>query len=673
MKFFRRIHMLTDLVNEKASIQFSPRIISEALGSKIIERDSIAIAEQIKNATDANATQVTIDFSKMYEEDEKLITIVDNGEGMSLDEIKDKWLNVATNNKTFDNTQLGGKGIGRFSLFRLADEIEIETTKNGFTNIFTLKKDDLENRTTTNDIEVDIKQVKMGLGETTGTKISLRKLNNDIDLEEIALDLENLNEPFTEKHFEIKYPNTYSTTNFLDIDEAVKYAPFYVSAEIEGNKIIKYSFKCICNNKTIYENETPNQIIVPDSNDINIGKIEFEIYNYYFSPAYMKKIGIKKGYLQNHFLSAYQGISVYRNHYKIYGHGKEDWLKLAEKRVARAADNIDNKLTFGYIILDSEKSMSLEEKTNREGFLRSKIQKYFYNASNAIVNEFNKDRKNAISILNEYSNSLSDQPKTKATTEANPTQLTGNLQPSINANKTVTSPDTLSKGTPANHTKPKAETQSPSNNTKSKTEEISSSNINPSNSTSTSGSEDKTKTDSLHSSKAKSRSYQNKIGVFDEEIYTSLAPSKVKDLIDEITRINALEFSLATTFLFRSLIEIAMNEYLRKNLDNVSRFFPNYYVDPDNKIVLKFYNNRTQKDDFKDIPIRKKIEDFKKYFERHNTFDSRSLTHLTKLIYFVDDLNLSIHWGDKRVSYNDLKTHWTNTSFFLQFLCKGLN
>lgn len=132
--------MLTDLVNEKASIQFSPRIISEALGSKIIERDSIAIAEQIKNATDANATQVTIDFSKMYEEDEKLITIVDNGEGMSLDEIKDKWLNVATNNKTFDNTQLGGKGIGRFSLFRLADEIEIETTKNGFTNIFTLKK-----------------------------------------------------------------------------------------------------------------------------------------------------------------------------------------------------------------------------------------------------------------------------------------------------------------------------------------------------------------------------------------------------------------------------------------------------------------------------------------------------------------------------------------------------
>lgn len=670
MKLFRRIHMLTDLVNEKASIQFSPRIISEALGSKIIERDSIAIAEQIKNATDANATQVTIDFSKMYEEDEKLITIVDNGEGMSLDEIKDKWLNVATNNKTFDNTQLGGKGIGRFSLFRLADEIEIETTKNGFTNSFTLKKDDLENRTTTNDIEVDIKQVKMGLGGTNGTKISLRKLNNDIDLDEISLDLENLNEPFTEKHFEIKYPSTYSPTKFLDINDAIQYAPFYVSAEIEGNKIITYSFKCICNNKTIYENETPNQIYITDSNDINIGKIKFKIYNYYFSPTYMKKVGIKKGTLQNYFLSAYQGISVYRSHYKIYGHGKEDWLKLAEKRVSRAADNIDNKLTFGYIILDSEKSISLEEKTNREGFLRSKIQKYFYNASNAIVNEFNKDRKLAISILNKYSNSLPEQPNTKLV-ETKPTKLQGETKSIINPPKSVTSLDTTSEKT-VDPTKAINNTTSTSNHTKAKTEVISPPNVTQPNLTSATGSDEKTKIEPTYSPKMKSRSNQNKIGVFDEKTYLSLPSSKVRDLIDEIIQINALDFNLATTFLFRSLIEITMNEYLRQNLNNVQQFFPNYHIDSNNKIVQKYYNNKNKKDEFKDITIRKKIDDFKKYFSRNEIFDPRSLAQLDKLAQFIDDLNLSIHWGDKRVSYNELKTHWSNSAFFLQFLCEGI-
>ncbi|PDZ52501.1 hypothetical protein CON07_04850, partial [Bacillus sp. AFS094611] len=412
--------MTTKIFTQEATIQFSPRILSDALGSKIIERDSIAIAEQVKNANDANANKVTIDFSKMYSDD--IIEISDNGEGMTSEEIRSKWFLVATNNKEHDTDQLGGKGIGRFSFFRLGDEIKVETTKNGITSSFTLKKEELEKRQTTDNIIINIDQVEVDKNKESGTKISIYNLNSDIDLNEISLDLENLNEPFTTKNFNIIYPQSFNPTKYLTLNKAIQYAPFYVSGEVEGDNLIKYTFKCIFKGKTIYKNEIPTQLCVNNPKNVNIGKIKFEIYNYYFAHWFANKIDIKKTTLQAEFLNAYQGITVYRNSYKIYGHGKEDWLKLAEKRVLKGSESFDNKLTFGYIVLDPKNSTSLEEKTNREGFLRGKVQKYFFDATNTIIDEFNKDRKNAIQKLKKHINTLETSKENKSTTTTeNPT------------------------------------------------------------------------------------------------------------------------------------------------------------------------------------------------------------------------------------------------------------
>ncbi|PDZ48370.1 hypothetical protein CON07_27410, partial [Bacillus sp. AFS094611] len=164
----------------------------------------------------------------------------------------------------------------------------------------------------------------------------------------------------------------------------------------------------------------------------------------------------------------------------------------------------------------------------------------------------------------------------------------------------------------------------------------------------------------------------NKIGDFDINLYNQLPASKVKELIDEITNIEALYFPFATSFLFRSLIEVTMDEYLRRNLSTVHPSFPNYFIDSNNKVVSKFEHPRNQSTTIKDIPIRKKIDDFKKHFTNLNLYDKRSLNDLDKLALFIDDLNLSIHWGDKRVSYDALKTHWINSNFFLRFLCEGI-
>ncbi|WP_044397940.1 ATP-binding protein [Lacinutrix sp. Hel_I_90] len=121
--------------------------IKDIVGRDLITDDFIAVFEIVKNSFDANAQNVFITF------EENRITIADDGKGMSLDDIKLKWLYLAFSAKKDgsededydvdkkeksyrDNIQLrkhyaGSKGIGRFSADRLGDKLVLTTkTKN---------------------------------------------------------------------------------------------------------------------------------------------------------------------------------------------------------------------------------------------------------------------------------------------------------------------------------------------------------------------------------------------------------------------------------------------------------------------------------------------------------------------------------------------------------------
>ena len=108
--------------------------LKSVLGSELITNDEVAIFELVKNSFDADATQVDLFFS------ESQIVIIDNGLGMSLADIQNKWLFVAYSSKRDANQQsdfrddiaqrrhyAGSKGIGRFSSDRLGQLIHLQT------------------------------------------------------------------------------------------------------------------------------------------------------------------------------------------------------------------------------------------------------------------------------------------------------------------------------------------------------------------------------------------------------------------------------------------------------------------------------------------------------------------------------------------------------------------
>ncbi|NEJ82731.1 hypothetical protein GR268_40200, partial [Rhizobium leguminosarum] len=99
------------------------------LGERLVGQPHIALAELIKNAYDADATNCEV----MLEEES--IVVTDNGHGMDESEFLQYWMTIGTRNKQLRGTSrelrrhvTGSKGVGRLSAQFLAHKLELITT-----------------------------------------------------------------------------------------------------------------------------------------------------------------------------------------------------------------------------------------------------------------------------------------------------------------------------------------------------------------------------------------------------------------------------------------------------------------------------------------------------------------------------------------------------------------
>lgn len=104
------------------------------LGLGLYSSTPAVLTEIIANAYDAEATEVTISIDKTRH----IITITDNGHGMSEDDLQNKFLNVGYARRNFSDFTLtekrrvmGRKGIGKLAMFSLADVVDISTRLDG--------------------------------------------------------------------------------------------------------------------------------------------------------------------------------------------------------------------------------------------------------------------------------------------------------------------------------------------------------------------------------------------------------------------------------------------------------------------------------------------------------------------------------------------------------------
>ncbi|MFC1977571.1 ATP-binding protein [Chloroflexota bacterium] len=143
------------------------------------------LSELVANSYDADAKDVRVTLPDVIDEN-AIITIEDNGIGMSSDEIKNKFLYIGRNRRVegekTDSGRLviGSKGIGKLAGFGISSRIRLTSWKNSQQSSLTIDREALESVDTLKNHRLDI--VVSSTQHDAGTKIELLRLHEQLRL-----------------------------------------------------------------------------------------------------------------------------------------------------------------------------------------------------------------------------------------------------------------------------------------------------------------------------------------------------------------------------------------------------------------------------------------------------------------------------------------------------------
>lgn len=387
--------------------------IKSIIGKDLINDDNIAILELVKNSFDADAKRVDISFCNLKSNDDKendtfsentsRLFIRDDGVGMDLTDITDKWLNIAYSEKKsrtrqFNRMMAGAKGVGRFSCDRLGQFLRLYAKKNGKQCIvlnIDWRKFEIDDKT--KEIQsVDINyeliddnslEQKGFLGFEHGVILEIIKLRSNwvypegsswdtdklSDLKKYLEKLINPNQAFEKNDFGI-YLNA---EEFL-VENSQKAHTDQFIGKVENTIFQKLDFKTTsieC--KSIEDGKLMLTTLKDKGETIYWIKELSEFYpiirdfkiTLYFLNTYAKAFFTKQTGMRS---VSYGSVFLFLNGFRIppYGEEGDDWLKLDQRRAQGYARFISARDTVGQIeILDNYESFKIV--SSREGLVKN--------------------------------------------------------------------------------------------------------------------------------------------------------------------------------------------------------------------------------------------------------------------------------------------------------------
>ena len=399
------------------SLHFKTNVqIKSIIGKDLINDDNIAILELVKNAFDADAKRVDITFCNLKNNDDKeekknepytdktsRLIIRDDGVGMDLSDIDDKWLNIAysekkSNSKQYDRMMAGAKGVGRFSCDRLGQFLNLYTRKKG-KECFLLRIDwrefeiddkkkeiqsvDIEYEVL-NDIELekkDISSFEQGVIleiiqlRSNWVRLEDNKWNTDklAGLRKYLEKLINPNQAFEKNDFGIYI----DAPEFVSENDSKSQNERFIG-KVENTIFQKLDFKTTSIECKSIEDGKIILTTLKDKGDTifwikELSDFYPEIQNFkitlYYLNTYAKAFFTKQTGMRP---VSYGSVFLFLNGFRIppYGEEGDDWLKLEQRRSQGYARFISARDLVGQIeILDSNNSFQIV--SSREGLVKN--------------------------------------------------------------------------------------------------------------------------------------------------------------------------------------------------------------------------------------------------------------------------------------------------------------
>lgn len=218
--------------NATLELQFDPNTI-EHLGISLYSKLPSVLSELIANSWDADADNVSIEFQD--DATAKKIIYFDDGNGMSFDELRNKYLVIGRNRRQKEHTTtseikkrpvIGKKGLGKLSVFGICNIVEVISIRNNLKNHFIMNLQDIKNS------DGKYQPVIMAFDEDTeepsGTKIILNDIRRKggFDIEDLALSLSKKFQIFDRLKVVLQ-----NGGNMVEITDKLKFQNFQIEFE----------------------------------------------------------------------------------------------------------------------------------------------------------------------------------------------------------------------------------------------------------------------------------------------------------------------------------------------------------------------------------------------------------------------------------------------------------
>ena len=403
------------------SLQFRPRArILQLLGDELIGSPRLAVFELVKNAYDADAETVRVVLNNIERPNASII-VRDDGDGMSLEIIRDIWLvpghdhrarqRRAAKRTRLNRLPLGEKGVGRFAAHKLGNRIELVTRAAEKPECVVsidwaelIRKPNLADAV----VQVITRDPVVFRGSDTGTLITISELRETKwtrgEVRRLQRQITSIASPFTDRsdQFEtrLEAPGYEDwLADVPDVDVLLRRAPWRFRFRfLDGDFDWTYSFRGVpgtnIERRTIAK--TQQSLLIPPERDVDelgldqgarrararpvvadasmaegIGPVEGRFYVFDRDRAVLNRLG--ESQLIRNYLDENGGIRVYRDDVRVYNYGErgDDWLGLDLRRVNTPTRNISRNIVVGAVELSLADSTGLIEKTNREGFVEN--------------------------------------------------------------------------------------------------------------------------------------------------------------------------------------------------------------------------------------------------------------------------------------------------------------
>jgi len=351
---------------EKGSIQFQvDASLLFQLGEQLVARRSVALAELIKNAYDADATNTTVLLEDVTRPQGTII-VEDNGTGMIFEQVRDHWMRIATDDKlrnpissVFGRPRTGAKGIGRFAARRLAKRLVLHSVAQrdeGYKEQVDVEFDWKEFKVGQNLTDIPVSYTRKVVSDDTPTGVMLyledvRDVWSQEDIVELQRDLFTLVSPFPEDELRpVPIKEGYKTdpgfSFHLEVPEFPEYAgelrdQFLAAAwgvltgYVNEQGIPQYTLEIRQpKEEVLFE---PTDEVFDDLITVRF-RIHYFVYradlfdDFSFGVRDARGMGREQG-----------GVRIYLDGFRVFPYGDpgDDWLQLDEVRAGRTRRLVD--------------------------------------------------------------------------------------------------------------------------------------------------------------------------------------------------------------------------------------------------------------------------------------------------------------------------------------------